>query len=170
MSHGCCSASSSPLGCAPCLFLQPGTVMSPGQSSSGGLIPQYPDQRGSSGCGQLGTGLPAWFWCAVPTGLRTCVSCPLLVPCSHRGFRVYAQLSGASEAPCPVGWRVSLIILPPGPHRTCPGAAPVCTEHSLGVGDRGAGWRLGPGNHTEGSAYTSSSGAQGRNRSLKSGK
>lgn len=76
----------------------------------------------------------------------------------------------ATEAHCPVGWRVSLIILPPGPHRACPGAAPVCTEHSLGVGDGGAGWRLGPGNHTQGSAYTSSSGAQGRNRSLKSGK
>lgn len=77
--------------------------MSPGQSSSGGPIPRYPDQRGSIGCGQLGTGLLVCFWCTVPMGLQTGVSCPLLVPCSHRGFRVYVQLSGASDSVLSVG-------------------------------------------------------------------
>ena len=63
--------------------------MSPGQSSSGGPIPRYPDQRGSIGCGQLGTGLLVCFWCTVPMGLQTGVSCPTgtVLPQGFQGLR-----------------------------------------------------------------------------------
>lgn len=183
--HACCPPHSpARVSCVPWLLL--GIFQSPGlhpmplppardsdepwPEQLWGPVPRYPDQRGSSGyVDSLGRVCPSGSGAQCPRGCRRLYR----VPFWYRApmvFRVYAQLSGTSDAHCPVGWRFSLMILPPGPHRAFPGAPPVCAEHGLGVGDRGAGWRLGPGNHTQRSACASSSGAQGRNRSLKSGK